>query len=213
MEEKLDPKLEAHRSLLAEIGLAGRQTSSPHLGLGVLESAVRFRGVHVDAEEVQAHHVQLAALERYGKDVERSAGALPLLAATRLREMAQVMFAEMILSFLGSPDGTRALGATAASVRAEAEKQLKAADDARHEGERCELAQREARLAGEIGAMNPMAELNKIAAAGVALSVDPAGVISAVPSGRLDFKQRRMIDSRRDEVVELLRARQQAETL
>ena len=198
---------------LNEIDLALSLRSNPTLALRMLSALVRDRD-ETDTAGAAKHAAALKRLQDFGAAVEIAANSLPLNQSGRLRDFtAQKQFASAVIDWIASAGGERALQAAANSVRAEAAAEKKTADDARHEDERRELAQREARLADEIAAMDPIAELNKIAAAGVALSLDRAGVISAVPSGRLTTQQRRMIESRRDRVVQLLEQRQHAETL
>lgn len=75
------------------------------------------------------------------------------------------------------------------------------------------LRDHEAKLANEVAATNPATMLNAIRSAGVLLSVDNGGTITALPAGRLTHVQRQVIQQKKDQVVGLLRAAQQAETL
>ena len=207
-----EPKLPANLPLLNEIAQWGNRKAAPKTWLAALDASARADGANADLDR---NIRSLAQLNQHAAEIDEAVNlAAHITQRGPLYDLATVAFGEMLRDvLLDSPAGRAGLKAVVETVANEARK-LQAAEAARHAQE-AEAARRqqEARLNDEIHAMNPTAELNKIAAAGVALSVDPAGVISAVPTGRLDLKQRRMIDTRRDEVVGLLRARQQAETL
>ena len=207
-----EPKLPANLPLLNEIAQWGNRKAAPKTWLAALDASARADGANADLDR---NIRSLAQLNQHAAEIDEAVNlAAHITQRGPLYDLATVAFGEMLRDvLLDSPAGRAGLKAVVETVANEARK-LQAAEAARHAQE-AEAARRqqEARLNDEIHAMNPTAELNKIAAAGEALSVDPAGVISAVPTGRLDLKQRRMIDTRRDEVVGLLRARQQAETL
>ncbi len=71
----------------------------------------------------------------------------------------------------------------------------------------------ERRIDAEASATHPTEMLNALRAAGVSLEVAPDGAIIVQPAGKLSQVHRRIIDTRRDEVVAMIRAAQQTETL
>ena len=206
-----EPKLPKNLPLLNEIAQWGNRKAAPKTWLAALDASARADGANADLER---NIRSLAQLNQHAAQIDEAVNlAAHITQRGPLYDLATIAFGEMFRDLLDGPIGRAALKAVVKRVAAEASA-LQAAEAARHAQEaEAERRRVELRLADEIEAMDPATELNKIAAAGVALSVDPAGVISAIPSGRLTMQQRRMIESRRDQVVQLLEQRQQAETL
>jgi hypothetical protein len=208
-----EPQLPKNLPLRNEIAAHRNRRAAPKAWLAWLDESARIGGD--DDDNLKRNARSLAQAEQFTIETDQAVDlAAHIMQRGVLYDLATVAFGEMLRDILlDSPAGRAGLKAVVERVASEARK-LQAAEAARHAQEAEAAArQREARLADEIAAMDLGTELNKIAAAGVVLSVDPAGVISAIPSGRLTMQQRRLIESRRDQVVQLLEQRQHAETL
>jgi hypothetical protein len=184
--------------------------STPAAGLALIEGVARGRGNQADAAQLLA---ALAAVEVYGEGIEAAVSGTPIAAQGRLRDLGGLIFVETWLALLVNPIGKAALEAAIKEVRAQVDAE-RAAVDARAAAE-AEPARRaqDAQLAAEAAAMHPVQLLNDLRAVGVTLEANADGAITIQPAGKLSPVQRRVIDSRRDEVVSLLRAAQQTDTL
>jgi len=209
-----ETKSSKHLPLLNEAVRLRTLLSNPQaIGL-LVEQAIREHAEQIDDEQMETHRARLAVVRKVGEDVEAEARTLPLVKASQLRDFSQVAIGEAILDFLVSPQGQKIIEAGLVKVRAKAAADRKAIDDLRHAEEARERQQREAKLDSEVAATDPAGMLNVISAMGVSLSVNEDGTkITALPAGRLSHIQRRVIEEKRDQVVSLLRAAQQAETL
>ena len=208
-----EPKLPKNLPLRNEIREQGNRRAAPKPWLAWLDESARIGGD--DDGNLQRNAKSLAQAKQFTIDIDAAIDlAAHITQRGPLYDLATIAFGEMVRDILlDSPAGRAGLKAVIERVANEA-RALQAAEAARQAQEsEAERRRIEARLADEIAAMDPATELNKIAAAGVVLSIDPAGVITAVPSGRLSMPWRRMIDSKRDVVAALLKNQQVGETL
>jgi hypothetical protein len=97
---------------------------------------------------------------------------------------------------------------TAGLARDKARREQEAADEARRNQQIAEE-----RIDAEARALHPSQMLNELRAKGATVEADDTGVITVSPPGLLSPVHRAVIASRRAEVISLIRASQQIETL
>ncbi len=204
MEQELDPQLEAHRTLLAEIGLARRKSATQQLEM--LDRGVRFRGSYVDAEQRRRDYAILRAIEKFAEGIEHAVDRCHASLRGRQVDGANTKFSDWMLGQMITAAGSAGLRAVVEEVGKGVLAEQKLLDDARHQDEERERRQREARLDDEVAATSVEVVLAELARAGVHVSATAAGKISVKPP-QISVVHQRVLESKRADALRVLAAR------